>query len=49
MKNELNCLQLLTGGASNLLEVLDLVFVGDESCLVDAVPANQQLVVQSQS
>lgn len=29
--------------------MLDLVFVGDERRLVDAVPADQQLVVQSQS
>lgn len=29
--------------------MLDLVLVGDERRLVDAVPAHQQLVVQSQS
>lgn len=29
--------------------MLDLVLVGDERRLVDAVPADQQLVVQSQS
>lgn len=31
----------------NLLQVLDLILVGDERCLVDAVPADQQLIVQS--
>lgn len=29
--------------------MLDLVLVGDERRLVDAIPADQQLVVQSQS
>lgn len=33
----------------NLLQVLDLVLVGDERRLVDAIPTDQQLVVQSQS
>lgn len=33
----------------DLLQVLDLVLVGDERCLVDPVSANQQLIVQSQS
>ena len=28
--------------------MLDLILVGDECCLVDAVPADEQLVVQSQ-
>lgn len=33
----------------DLLQVLDLVLVGDERRLVDAVAADQQLVVQGQS
>lgn len=33
----------------DLLQVLDLVFVGDERRLVDAVAADQQLIVQCQS
>lgn len=33
----------------NLLQVLDLVLVGDECRLVDAVTTDQQLVVQSKS
>lgn len=40
-ENELSC--------ENLLQLLDLILVGDERRLVDAIPADQQLVVQSQS
>jgi len=39
----------LRGCRKNLLEELDLVLVGDEGSLVDAVAADQQLVVQGQS
>lgn len=36
-------------GFENLLQVLDLVLIGDERCLVDSVTTDQQLIVQSQS